>query len=264
MALYVGAAAYVLHFEIGRFLFLRTGIVLDSVAEQTMLIPGVSGNGLLLRRYGTANAGCILFFPGQHGGIAEYERTLFPSYVAQGVAVFALAYPGQDGAPGHAELNEVQSLTKQALGFLRQSCAPNKTVLVGRSLGAMLAAYTAGAAQPAGLLLEGAAPSLSSAINARLRSRWYLLPLAQLPVSRLLAHDYSLSEALAYNTALPIVIFQGTLDEQTPIEALRAEGALPLRARLVAVVGGTHSNTYILSMKAHVEAVLSMLRRERT
>lgn len=264
VALYFGAAAYVLRYELSHLLFPHVGTTHASTAEQTLDVVGSSGNSLLVRRYGDVKAGCVVFFPGQHGGIAVYERTLFPSYVAEGLAVFALAYPGQDGAAGHTELNEIQSLTKQAIGALHQSCAPSKTVLVGRSLGAMLAAYSAGAAQSAGLLLEGAAPSLSSAITARLRSRWFLSPLAYLPVSQLLAHDYSLAEGLSGSPALPVVIFQGTADEQTPIEALRAEGVLPANTRLVPVVGGTHADTSVQFTRRHVDAVLSMLLAART
>ena len=261
-AFYFAAAAYVLHFEISRLLFPAVILVGSSSAEETTRIIGQSGNELLVRRYGTARAGCVLFFPGQHGDSARYERTLFPGYVAEGLAVFALAYPGQDGAAGRTELDELQSLIAKAIGVANQTCAPGSTVFVGRSLGAMLAAYAADSTQPAGLVLESTAASLSLAIQMHLQSRWYLLPLAQLPVPVLLTHDYSLTEALSATSNLPITVFQAA-DEQTPIEFLRTTGTLPANTRLVAVTSGTHSDTHILALKPQIETILHMLRHEQ-
>ena len=263
VALYFSAAAYVLRFQIARILFPYVASTGSSGEQVAHRVIGRSGNIMLVRRYGAPHVGCVVFFPGQHGGVSSYEKNLFPSYVANGIAVFALAYPGQDGAPGRSELGEVQSLAQQTLSFVGVTCPPGKTVFVGRSLGSMLAAYAASAAHPAGLVLEGAAPSLSSALLVRLRSRWYLSPLAQLPVSKLLSHDYSLAEALPPPPTFPIVVFQGTEDDQTPIEALRAPGVLPLDSRLVAVPGGTHSNTYLLAIEPYVQSALRMLRHEQ-
>lgn len=257
--IYAGAAAYVLHFELDRLLFPRVALASTPAGQVVHHVSARSGNGVLIRRYGAPTLGCVVFFPGQHGGIASYEKDLFPGFVAGGMAVFALAYPGQDGAPGRAGLEELQSLVQQALRVVGQTCAPGRTVFVGRSLGAMLAAYAAGAAHPAGLVLEAAAPSLSSAILVHLRSRWYLAPLALLPVSRLLPHDYGLTQGLGASPAFAVVVFQGTADVQTPLQALRAAGALPAGVRLVAVEGGTHSNSYLLAKAAYVHAVLDML-----
>jgi alpha-beta hydrolase superfamily lysophospholipase len=260
--LYLSAAAYVLRFQIDRLLFPHVPATGSSTAQVTHPVTGRSGNVMLVRGYGAPQLGCLVFFPGQHGGISAYEKSLFPHFVANGIAVFALAYPGQDGAPGRSELAEVQELVQKALSVVGQTCPLRKTVFVGRSLGAMLAAYAAGLAHPAGLVLEATAPSLSSAVMVRLHSRWYLWPIAQLPVARLLAHDYTLGEGLPASAPFPVVVFQGTADEQTPITSLRAAGALPTGARVVAVDGGTHANTYLLAIEPYVQAVLRMLRPE--
>ncbi|MDD2878809.1 MAG: alpha/beta hydrolase [Rhodoferax sp.] len=258
--LYFSAAAYLLHFEIDRFLFPSTPSPNKPTGSVIHKVIGRTGNVMLIRRYGAPQLGCVVFFPGQHGGISSYEKNLFPSFMAKGIAVFALTYPGQDDASGRSELSEVQNLTQQALSIVGQTCTPGRTVFVGRSLGAMLAAYAAGVAHPAGLVLDAATPSLSSALVARLRSRWYLAPIAQLPVSRLLSHDYTLMEALSASTPFPVIVFQGTADEQTPIEALRATGAIPEGSRLLVVQGGTHSNTYLLALDAYVQSVLDMFQ----
>lgn len=263
VALYISAAAYVLRFEIERILFPYVAAADSSAEHVPHRVTGRSGNVMLVRRYGAPLVGCVVFFPGQHGGISSYEKNLFPHFVANGIAVFALSYPGQDGAPGRSALDEVQYLAQQALSVVGQTCPLSKTVFVGRSLGSMLAAYAAGVAHPAGLVLEAATPSLSSALMVRLRSRWYLRPIAQLPVSSLLSHDYSLVEGLlSASPTFPVIVFQGTADEQTPIEVLRAAGALPPASRLVAVDGGTHANTYLLATEPYVQSVLRMLRSE--
>lgn len=263
-AFYFGAAAYLCHFDIEQLLF-RTVASAGAHDEQSLRrVPGSHGNALLVRQYGRPRVGCVVFFPGQHGEVARYQKDLFPAYAANGLAVFALSYPGQDGAPGRTKLDEIQWLSSKALGVVSEACPLSRTVLVGRSLGSMLAAYATQGIRPAGLILEAATPSLSSAIDVRLRSHWYLSPLARLPVSKLLPHDYSLAEALTDTPSFPVVVFQGTADEQTPIGLLHAAGALPARARLVAVPGGTHSDTYRLVLKDYVDSALHMIRTSST
>lgn len=259
-ALYFGAAAYVFHFEIEQLLF--PTVAWAGVHDERSLhrVPGWNGNALLVRQYGTPRVGCVVFFPGQHGGVARYRKDLFPAFAANGLAVFALSYPGQDEAPGRTKLDEIQFLSKEALDVVGEVCPLSRTVLVGRSLGSMLAAYATQGIRPAGLILEAAAPSLSSAVLVRLRSHWYLSPLASLPVSKLLPHDYSLAEALTDAPSFPVVVFQGTTDEQTPIGLLRPAGAIPTGARLVPVPGGTHSDTYRLVLKDYVDIALRMIR----
>lgn len=260
-ALYFGAAAYVCHFEIGQLLFPAVAWAGVHDQQSPRRLSDGNGNTLLMRQYGSPRVGCVVFFPGQHGGVARYQRDLFPAYAASGLAVFALSYPGQDQAPGRTKLGEIQILSRRALDVVGETCPLSRTVLVGRSLGSMLAAYATQGIRPAGLVLEAAAPSLSSAILVRLRSRWYLSPLACLPVSKLLPHDYSLAEALTDTPSFPVAVFQGTADEQTPIRLLRPAGAIPARARLVPVPGGTHSDTYRLVLKDYVEVALRMIRR---
>jgi hypothetical protein len=52
-----------------------------------------------IRQYGSSQLRhCVIFFPGQHGGISTYERNLFPTIKQLGITVYALSYPGQDGA----------------------------------------------------------------------------------------------------------------------------------------------------------------------
>ncbi|MEO8999000.1 MAG: alpha/beta fold hydrolase [Rhodanobacter sp.] len=218
---------------------------------------------MLVRRYGTPRVGCVVFFPGQHGLISAYEKNLFPAFSARGIAVLAVAYPGQNGAPGTPHLPEILTLATQVAASAQATCPGHRVVMYGRSLGSMVAAYAAGKSHPSGLILESTAPSFSSAVRLRLNSRWYLAPLALLPVSRLLVHDYSLTEALSSMPDVPAVVFQGTTDSETPLPVLRAAGE-PGTLRLVEVSGGAHSTTYLLAQDRIVQTALSMLRAHRT
>lgn len=257
VALYFAVAAYGLHFEISHFLFPRTPAFTGSPAEATLSIKSRSGNELLVRRYGQAGVGCVVFFPGQHGATAAYSLA---NYTAAGLAVFAIAYPGQDGASGRTELSEIEGLVGRAVATVGNTCSLNRTVFVGVSLGAMLAAYASYSTKPAGLVLLSAAPALSSAIRIRFRSRWALAPLSLLPLPTLLTHDYSLVESLRQPPSTQVVIFQGTHDDQTPIELLHSPGILLAGVRVIGVPGGTHSTTFALSQKAQLSTILKMLR----
>lgn len=216
-----------------------------------------SGNELLVRRYGQAKVGCVVFFPGQHGLTAAYR---FANYTAAGLAVFAFAYPGQDGASGRTELGEIEGLVDRAVTKVADTCPLNRTVFVGASLGAMLAAYASHSTKPAGLLLLSAAPSLSSAIRIRLRSHWFLAPLSLLPLSTLLKHDYSLAEGLRQASITQVVILQGMRDDQTPIEFLRDPYILSTGVQVIGVSGGTHSTAFSLSQKAQLSIIFKMLQ----
>jgi pimeloyl-ACP methyl ester carboxylesterase len=266
-------AAFVsLYFLAGAFL-LRFGLeplVLPHVAPSAHMraplflrISGDDGNAMLVRRYGTPKVGCVVFFPGQHGLISSYEENLFPAFSAQGIAVLAVAYPVQNGALGTPHLSEFMSLAAQVVASAQATCPGHRVVVYGRSLGSMVAAYAATKSHPIGLILESAAPSFSSAIRLRLNARWYLAPLALLPVSRLLPHNYSLAEALSRTLDVPAVVFQGTADSETPLTDLRVAG-VPSNLRLVVVPGGTHSTTDLLARDRIIQTTLSMLRAQRT
>lgn len=263
LALYFGVAVYALMFALDNRLF--PPVTLDAATTETVSfhVTDTSGDILLVRRYDAGQMGCVVFFPGQHGGITTYERQLFPSLRNAGLTVFALAYPGQDGAHGEAKLATLQVLIAQAMHTIQQTCPAEKTVLVGRSLGAMLAAYTAKTYPVSGLVLESAAPSLSVAVTRSLQAKWYLSPLAALPIATMLPHDYSLTEALSDTPNIPVVIFQGTADTQTPIVDLYEPNAIPVHIRVIPIQRGTHSNTYKQAMKAYVETVLQILASKR-
>jgi fermentation-respiration switch protein FrsA (DUF1100 family) len=223
-----------------------------------------SASRMLLRGYGENRLGCVVFFPGQHGGIATYEKSLFPSLVSEGIKVFSASYPGQDGAPGTSGIAEVNGQASKAVALASRECGKIHTVVVGRSLGSMVAAYSLGRSHPAGLVLVSAAPSLSAAFSAQLATHWYTRPLRLLPAQSLLRRDFSLVSALGQRASVPLLLFQGTRDLQTPLELLRPEGAIPRGGRIIVVPGGTHADTYLIANRPIVEAVKALLTPPQT
>ena len=261
--LYFVAGACLLRFALDPLVLPHIALSAHTTAPLSLRISGDDGNAISVQRYGTPKAGCVVFFPGRHGILSGYEKHLFPAFSAQGIGVLAVAYPGQNGAPGKPHLRDLPGLAAQAVAYAKATCPGHRVVLYGRSMGSMVAACAAARSHPTGLILESAAPSLSQAIRLRLNARWYLAPLALLPVARLLPHDYSLAESLASAPDVPAVAFQGAADGETPLADLRAAG-VPGNLRLVVVPGGTHSTTDFLARDQIIQTTLSMFQAPRT
>jgi acetyl esterase/lipase len=255
--------ACLVRYRLDRLLFPEVPGFSTAAIVATISAEPTTSSRMLVRAYGTGRLGCVVFFPGQHGGVATYERTLFPLLVAQGVRVFAASYPGQDGAPGRASIAEVNIFASKAVALVTSDCGSKHTLVLGRSLGAMVAAYATGHNPVAGLILVSAAPSLSSAIDAQVRSHWYFYPFRMLHARSLLRRDYSLTQALRSSAVVPVLVFQGAQDQQTSLEPLRSGFPLPRWACIIAVPGGTHQDTYIVASGAIMAAVKSFLHRSK-
>lgn len=260
-ALYVAAGVLILRFAVESALLPSTPNFIGPPPSSVHSVTTEGGSELLIRRYGKPLLGCVVLFPGQHGYAAKYDVR---AYTEAGVEVLLLGYPGQDGASGSASLEELEQLASRAIKSAQESCPEGRTVIVGVSLGSMLAAYAAHNSQIAGLILVSTAPSLSAAIRTRLGSKWYSAPLVVLPVSRILPRDYSLAEALASLPDVSVDIFQGAEDVQTPLSNLEGVRQYPSRIALTIVPGGTHSTTFSRSLKAQIGSIRRMLLARST
>ncbi len=258
MLLYFALGALLVRYGIGKFVLRDAGSRDYPTSLATLLVHTRNGN-LTLRKQGGGSTGCVLIFPGQHGPNAAYEATIVPALTARGAAVFLFSYAAGGPASADSTLAQVAAAASDTVAFLGRRCGPRRLVIVGRSLGAMVAAYAAAATKPAGLVLDSASPRFSLAIRARLTQRWYTRPLALLPIETLLVHDYSLREAFSGRSLVRGVIFQGTEDQQTPLRDLQQAGAIPPGMTLVAVTGAHHSNAYSVARKPYLEAILAML-----
>lgn len=205
---------------------------------------------------GSVGNGCVVFFPGQHG-LGGFESRIVPLMASRGVATFTATYAP---APRGSRLTLAQA-ERFALGVVRQVEARcgERYVVVGRSLGAMVAAYAVRQHHPAALLLEGASPSLAAAVRSMLKP-WLGHRLAGLvPVERLLARNYNLQDALGAERRFPVTIIQGTHDLQTPMSDLAEPGALPSGVEIVPVQGADHQGTWQAFVPQYADRIVGAL-----
>ena len=263
IVVYVVAAVLFLRLDLDGLLFAHSPPPTVSGAfTQAFSLPGRDGAAMIVRRFDRAAAqprqGCVVYFPGRQGGLDRYASELFPDFEKAGLVVYAVAWPGQDGAPGRARIDDVQALAAAAVARVVDLCGRVHTVVAGRSLGAMIAAYAAGALPPAGLVMDSASPSLGAGIRGALRERWFLSPLALLPIERIVEHDYSLAEALP--PELHVAIFQGSADSRTPLADFRPDSGELARLPIIVVAGGTHADTPRRAREAMIATMLGMIR----
>lgn len=257
---YLSIGAYLLYTQIPHYLFPHIALTSKTEEEHELKFYGSLKNELIVREYGQSKEQCMLFFPGRHGGVKKYEKSLFKTFQNNNFKVFALSYPGQDGAKGRVEsIASLINLITQALKAIALNCHPKKTIIYGRSLGATVAVYSVGEIKVAGIILEGVAPSLSMAVNNYLNSKWYLKPLRLFPIKLLLPKNYDLSAPLSILNTTPISIFQGTSDLKTPLIELQQSWSYRDNVLLHAVKNGRHSDTYIRAKNEIVGVAKGML-----
>jgi surfactin synthase thioesterase subunit len=257
---YFSIGAYILFAKMPRYLF--PSIALTSKTEELhkFELYDPLKNGLLVREYGQSQDQCIVFFPGQHGGVKKYEETLFKTFQNNNFKVFSISYSGQDGAIG--QVDNIASLLKlitNAMKAISLQCLPEKTIVYGRSLGATVAIHSISETKVSGVILESVAPSLSVAIHNYLNSKWYLRPLSILPVGLLLPKNYDLLDPLSLLMTTPVSIFQGNNDSQTPLNQLQEHWAYGDNVSLHVIKTGIHSNTYIQATDEIVTVAKKML-----
>ncbi len=257
---YFSIGAYILQNQMPSFIFPLIPLEREASEIKKLELNDSSKNGILIREYGQFEKSCMVFFPGQRGGIHSYEKKLFSSFQKNEFKVFSISYSGQDGAKGR--VNEIASLLElisDAMDIILLECSPKNTIVYGRSLGATIAAYTTSKLKLSGLILEGASPSLSIAISNYVNSIWYLKPLGLLPIYRLLPNDYKLKKSLSLLTEIPISIFQGAYDKKTPLKQLQQEWGYGANVSLHIVKNGNHSTTYIQALDEIISVAKSMV-----
>ncbi|MBD8871858.1 hypothetical protein [Rhodanobacter sp. DHB23] len=261
VVLYFALPAALLRWNLDRLIF--TAQSSDRTHEDQRFEIAVSaGATVVVRRYGHAGQACAFFFPGQHGGIGRYERTLFPLIRRGGADVYAISYPGQDGAKGHAHvalLPDQVALAVSRVGSATR-CGMDRSVFVGRSLGATMALVEATRFKPRGVLVDGLGADLASVVRAWIRRHPALIGWQVLPVRGLLGQrDYSAAALLGQIPSVPVSVFQGTADAVTPYAPARsATMGLP-NVTFTTVAGGTHRDTYVLAGAAYAGSLRSLL-----
>jgi alpha-beta hydrolase superfamily lysophospholipase len=257
---YFAIPAWLLHNHIDRLIFVGS----DPVAtheERKWTVPVSPAKSVLVRLYGEEEASrCVVFFPGQRGGIADYERNLFPQLRMMGASVYALSYPGYDGAAGAEQLLTVIPDVGAALNHIaaHTACRFSNAVFVGRSLGAAVAVAASTEFRPRAILLDGVSPSLADAVRAFMRRRAITRPWTILPVQSLMQAEFALVPHLRRLPAVPVRIFQGTADDVAPFADIRAVESLP-NVKLIPVPGGRHDDAYLIAKSEYLRELSLLL-----
>ncbi|WP_213949468.1 alpha/beta hydrolase [Luteibacter sp. dw_328] len=259
--------------------FLTPVLILVFMLDQWVLSPSRSeatheqwrhvvttnqGRGVALRRYSNGLDGkCAIFFPGQHGGMARYERDLLPLIRVDGVALYTISYPGQDGAPGQGSLKHLSEDVERTLRFLADDglCTMAQSLFVGRSLGASIAVVEAAKLRPKGVLVEGVSPDLATAIRAWMRRHIATWAWQSLPIRALVPMAGELEPAVSRWQGPPMIVFQGTDDKVAPFDAANAIMLNRPGVRFEAVPGGNHEDTFLIAGPAYRAALLDLLDR---
>jgi pimeloyl-ACP methyl ester carboxylesterase len=235
-----------LRFALDRFIFLQVDG--GPTHEDRRIDVSLPGNrSIVIRQYGNSRLPrCAIFFPGQHGGISVYEEILFPDVRDLGAAVYALSYPGQEGAKGYSRrVTLIDDIDAAMTAITNEtSCQPRSAVFIGRSLGSAIAIFAAQRTRPKGLLLDGVSPTLSTAIHAAVGRHMVTQPWSLLPLPSIVENDFPLAPVIHSLRPTPVVIFQGTDDRVTPFaEAQKALVGLD-NLEFLAVPHAIHDNAY--------------------
>jgi len=260
-AAYFLVPALLLRFALDRFMLPSVD---GGVTHEDRLIdvPVAAGRFVRIRRYGGHELPhCVIFFPGQHGGISTYEQTLFPNIRNLGIAIYALSYSGQDGARGRSDSATLTKDVDTALTTINHetSCQPGNAVFVGRSLGSAVALVAAQRVRPKGLLLDGVASTLTTVIKAALRRHIATWPWTLLPVQSLVKNDFQLVPIIHSLRPTPIVIFQGMEDQVTPFAETQSTVAGLDNVQFFAIPGAAHAHAYQLAMPQYSKKLLELV-----
>lgn len=259
--LYFAVPAALLHWDVDRLVFSAQSD--DRTHEDRRFDVAVSPETtVVVRRYGDAGHACAFFFPGQHGGIGSYERTLFPLIREGGADVYAISYPGQDGAMGRSDIALLPDQVALAVSRVSaaEHCRMERSVFVGRSLGATVALVEASKFKPRGVLVDGLGADLSSVVRAWIRRHPALAGWQVLPVHELLGQrDYSAASLFGQISSVPVSVFQGTEDVVTPYALARSTAAGHPNVVFTTVDGGTHEDAYVLAGTAYVDSLRLLL-----
>jgi len=249
-------------FIVDRVAIRDAGLHPPAVGQVAFSVAVAEGVDLPVYSAGSVDGGCVILFPGQHGLAGGFESQLVPSMASRGIATFTATYAARPGA-ARLRLEQARGFALEVVRWVEQRCG-RRYVVIGRSLGSMLAAYATRGHRPAALLLEGASPSLAAALRSAMTPLLGNRLAAWMPLERLLTTNYNLRDALGPEPQFPVTIIQGTRDARTPMSDLTAPGAVPAWVEVVPVPGADHQGTWRAFMPEYVERIAGALEAVAT
>jgi uncharacterized protein len=219
----------------------RSGLPLEDVWFQ-------SSDGTKLFGWYVENAATsavVLWCHGNAGNIINRLENLRELYRI-GLSVFIFDYRGYGRSHGSPSEEGLYQDALGAFDYLTRirMIRPERIVLFGRSLGAVVAAEVASQKPAAGLILESPFPSIEAVAKYHYGG---------LPVHWLLGAEFRLIDRLP-QLSLPKLIVHGDQDEIIPIELGRQvfEAAKPPKSFYV-IKGADHNNTYYVGGKPYFQ-----------
>ncbi|MFG6487549.1 alpha/beta hydrolase [Roseateles sp. BYS78W] len=206
---------------------------------------------------GNVDGGCVILFPGQHGLAGGFEGQLAPLMASRGIATFTATYAARPDGP-RLTLEQARRFALEVVRQVEQRCG-RRYLVIGRSLGSMLAAYATRGHRPAALLLEGASPSLAAALRSAMTPLLGRRLASWMPLERLLTTNYNLQDALGAEPRFPVTIIQGARDVRTPASDLTEPGAVPAWVEIVPVPDADHQGTWRAFMPEYIERIAGAL-----
>ncbi|CAJ0691801.1 hypothetical protein LMG18091_01508 [Ralstonia wenshanensis] len=264
--LYLILPAILLRWHLDQLVFTSSRSATTHEAQRFETSVGVDTT-VLIRRYGAPSGRCAYFFPGQHGGMGTYERTLFPFLLESGTTIYAISYPGQDGARGRSHLVQLPDQVETAIRFVARTagCEAGQRIFVGRSFGATVALLEAERLHPEGVIVDGLGADLAVVVRAWIARHTIFWGWQFLPIERILAAQrYAVGPMLTKLAPTPVAVFQGAADTVTPFSAAQAVASRHANVMFYPVAGGRHENSYVLARTAYLEVLHRMLASPRT
>jgi pimeloyl-ACP methyl ester carboxylesterase len=187
----------------------------------------------------------ILFFHGNGDTVAGGQVTLAP-LIAAGYGAVIPEYRGYAGNPGFPTEQGLYSDARAAICWMRANAIrPDRTVVMGYSLGTGVAAEATLAIKPRALVLIAGYASIPHVVTARF---WW--------IPGFLVSDRFDTQAKIGRIACPVLLIHGTADRTIPVENARLLAAAQPQADVTIFAGVGHEVAWVPAAQARIAAWL--------
>ncbi len=224
------------------------GLAYESVTLTT--VDGVRLRGWYVPCQDTSHVLC--FFHGNRGNISDRMETI-EMFHRLGLSVFLFDYRGYGESEGEPDEAGTYRDGEAAWTYLVEArgIMPRRIVLLGRSLGAAIAAAVAARHTPGALVLESTFTSLPEAAAVR-------YPL--LPVRLLARYRYPVLEFVR-QVRCPVLVIHSREDEVIPFEHGEQLFAAAPQPKSFLEISGNHYQGYLTSLEIYTKGLATFFHK---
>ena len=196
----------------------------------------------------------ILLFHGNAGNLSHRLDLMERLRNALDSEIFIFDYRGYGRSQGHPSESGIYADGQAAYRYLVEQLnkSPRQLILLGRSLGGVVAVDLAQSVEPAGIILE------STFTNARDMARRMF---GFIPVWWFMSIKFQ-SDVKIQNIRVPKLFIHGTRDEVVPMELGKKLYELaPPPKTFVAIQGANHNDIYITGGSTYYQAMREFIER---